>query len=63
MTTEKKRPTDKFLDDGLESFKLYCEGKSRPFMFPPAPSQNRIDIYEGSTLQLAFPCFLGDKIK
>ena len=49
MTTEKKRSTDKFLEDGLELFKLYCEGKSRPLMFPPAPSQNRIDIYEGST--------------
>ncbi|XP_063710403.1 uncharacterized protein LOC134838961 [Symsagittifera roscoffensis] len=51
MTTEKKRPTDKFLDDGLELFKLYCEGKSRPFMFPPAPSQNRIDIYEDFHIQ------------
>ena len=40
--------TNKLLDEGQELFKKYCEGEDRPLMLPPAPSQQRIDVYEGS---------------
>ncbi|XP_063727829.1 uncharacterized protein LOC134855278 isoform X2 [Symsagittifera roscoffensis] len=40
--------TDKFVDKGKKLFEKCSKGRSRPLMFPPAPSQIRIDVYKDS---------------
>ena len=34
--------------EGGELYEKYCRNKERPLMFSPAPSQKRVDVFEGS---------------
>ena len=41
--------SSRYIREGGEIYEKNCRGKDLPLMFPSAPSQKRIDVFEGSS--------------
>ena len=40
--------SSRYIREGGELYEKFCRDRDLPLMFPPAPSQQRIDVFEGS---------------